>query len=136
MPAIVVKPAQSAVFERGDYATVYKMVYAESPIPCKTLFVGKTVIKPGGAFPLHRHPVEEVYYILSGSGYVEVDGEKSSFEAGDAVFVPAFSRHRPLNGSKTEALEFVAAAGITLSSCREKDIEKWESATSDRGGGR
>jgi len=125
MPAIVVKPQESAVFTRGKDATVYKMVYAESPVPCKTLFVGRTVIAPGGAFPLHSHPVEEVYYVLSGRGFAEVDGERVAFEAGDAVFIPANVKHRPINGSPSEPLVFLAAAGIVLSSCRETDIESW-----------
>ena len=123
--AYVIKPEESAVFERGSEATVYKMVYAESSIPSDTLFLGKTVIKPGGAFPLHRHPVEEAYYILEGQGVAEVEGQQVAFEAGDAVFIPAKVKHRPINTSTTEPLVFVAAAGITLSSCRETAIDTW-----------
>jgi len=125
MRATVVKPNESAVFRRGPDATVYKMIYAEMGRPVQSLFLGRTVIKPGGKFILHRHNVEEAYYILQGRGYIEVENERYEFEAGDAVFIEANVKHRAFNAHPDEPLEFIAAAGIYLSGCRESDIETW-----------
>ena len=83
------------------------------------------MINPGGCYPLHRHPVEEAYYILSGSGYLEVEGETYPFEAGDAVFIEANVIHQAFNSSDEEPLEFVFAGGIMLSGCLEIAIESW-----------
>ncbi len=40
------------------------------------------------------HDRDEVYIVESGSGFIVVDNERLPFETGDALFVPAFARHR------------------------------------------
>jgi quercetin dioxygenase-like cupin family protein len=125
MKAIVVRPEQSVAFNRNADSTVYKMIYPEMGHPVLSLCFGKTVIKPGGSYPLHRHPVEEAYYILRGSGYLEVEGNRVDFQAGDAVFIEANVKHQAFNSSDVEPLEFVFSGGIMLSGCLESVIESW-----------
>lgn len=50
--------------------------------------------KPDGADSQDPHDRDEVYVVESGSGFLVVDGERKPFEAGDALFVPAFVAHR------------------------------------------
>lgn len=48
--------------------------------------------------PLHGHKdTEEVLLILGGQGEAWVDGETASFKKGDAVLLPANSRHMVRN---------------------------------------
>ncbi len=125
MKAVVVKPEQSLEFRRNEDAIVHKMIYPEMGRPVLSLCFGTTVIDPGGCFPVHRHPCEEAYYILSGSGYVEVEGENYNFESGDAVFIESNVKHQAFNASKEEPLTFVFAAGIMLTGILETAVESW-----------
>lgn len=50
--------------------------------------------KPDGVDPQDPHDRDEVYIVQSGSGYFVVEDDRQSFQAGDALFVPAFVVHR------------------------------------------
>jgi mannose-6-phosphate isomerase-like protein (cupin superfamily) len=39
------------------------------------------------------HPQDEVYFVASGKGEIIVDGERTTCQIGDAVFVPANAVH-------------------------------------------
>lgn len=48
--------------------------------------------------PLHSHrDIEEILYILEGEGEAWVDGEVAPFKQGDAVLLPANSKHMVRN---------------------------------------
>ena len=40
------------------------------------------------------HEDDEVYFVLEGSGTLEVEGERTELREGQAVFVPAGAEHR------------------------------------------
>jgi mannose-6-phosphate isomerase-like protein (cupin superfamily) len=40
------------------------------------------------------HEDDEVYIVLEGSGHIDVEGELTELEEGDAIFVPAGAEHR------------------------------------------
>jgi mannose-6-phosphate isomerase-like protein (cupin superfamily) len=50
--------------------------------------------KPDGVDPQNPHDRDEVYIVKSGSGYFVLEDERLPFEAGDALFVPAYVVHR------------------------------------------
>lgn len=50
--------------------------------------------KPEGHDPQEPHTQDEIYIIQSGSGYFVNDGNRSPFEPGEALFVPAGVVHR------------------------------------------
>lgn len=50
--------------------------------------------KPAGTDPQVPHDQDEIYIVQSGSGYFVIENERQPFNAGDALFVPAFSTHR------------------------------------------
>jgi mannose-6-phosphate isomerase-like protein (cupin superfamily) len=73
------------------------------------LWLGLSEIDPGSSSNLQSHESEEIFYVVSGQGVVEVDGESQQLEAGSVVFVPSGARHRLRNrGSGT--LRVVCAA--------------------------
>ena len=49
---------------------------------------------PAGSDPQQPHDRDEVYFVAAGSGEFVVDGERSRFAAGDALFVRAGAVHR------------------------------------------
>ena len=70
----------------------------------KTVF-GVTVFPPGSKHEIHRHPnVEEVEYIVSGSGIAYVDEDAVRLGPGEAVFVPQNAYHGFENDSQADVV--------------------------------
>jgi len=64
-------------------ATVANQSLAEATLPT------------GAATERHYHGVsEEFYYILEGTGLMEIDGEEKSVGPGDAILIPAKAWHQ------------------------------------------
>ena len=63
------------------------------------LTVGVAEIPVGAPRPArgHQHAQAEVYYFLSGSGEVMVNGEATQVTAGDAVHIPGDAEHLAVN---------------------------------------
>lgn len=87
-----------------------KLIYPELVPDVRTLCMGLVEVDKGMHTPLHQHNCEEVYYILDGRGYVEVDGVKYEFEAGDAVYIKENSLHRVFNTGDV-TLRYLVIAG-------------------------
>ena len=55
-------------------------------------------IGPGAAFPRHRHPGEEIVYVIEGSLVYEIDGKPPvTLKAGEVLFIPAGTIHAAKN---------------------------------------
>lgn len=77
------------------------------------LTVGLAEIPVGAPRPPrgHLHSQAEVYFFLSGTGEVVVEGEATPVRAGDAVFIPGDTEHMAVNtGSETLRLLYFFAA--------------------------
>lgn len=90
----------------------WKLIYPETGAQAKTLVMGIVEIPPGQHSPLHRHNCEEVYYVLGGRGEIESDGERCSFEEGDAIYNRENSAHRVFNTGGVEPVRLLVVAGI------------------------
>jgi quercetin dioxygenase-like cupin family protein len=63
-------------------------------------------IAPGAAFPNHRHPGEEIIYVLEGSLQYGVKGKPPvTLNAGDVLFIPAGTIHAAKNVGSVNAAE-------------------------------
>lgn len=61
---------------------------------------------PGANFPAHRHPGEEIIYVLSGTLEYGVEGRPAvTLRAGDVLFVPAGVFHSARNIGTTPGSE-------------------------------
>ena len=87
------------------------LVTRDSVGAAKTVF-GVTYFPPGSKHELHRHPnVEEVEYLISGSGIAYVDDDAVELGPGEAVFVPQNAYHGFENTSDAEAVMAWCYAG-------------------------
>lgn len=64
--------------------------------------LGEVVYGPGARVPLHRHKVEEVFYVISGSGIALIGDEEVAVGAGDALLAPAGGLHGFHNDSSDD----------------------------------
>jgi quercetin dioxygenase-like cupin family protein len=63
-------------------------------------------IAPGAVAPWHRHPGEEVIYILEGTLEYQLEGSKPvTLAAGDVLFVPAGIAHTARNRTDSNGAE-------------------------------
>ncbi len=63
---------------------------------------------PGGRNPRHLHPAAITFYVVSGSGVWQEEGQPPvTLRAGDSLLVPAGTIHAHWNPSTTENLRFV-----------------------------
>jgi quercetin dioxygenase-like cupin family protein len=72
-------------------------------------------IDPGVSFPKHRHPGEEIIYVLEGSLEYQVEGKPPvTLKAGDVLFIPAGTVHAAKNvgsGPGAELATYVIEKG-------------------------
>ena len=74
----------------------------------KNLVLSSTGLKPSKSTRGHKHEgQEEVYYIISGSGEMELDDKRFPIQGGDVVLIEDGVFHRVHNKSKSHSLYFV-----------------------------
>ena len=85
----------------------------------------------------HRHPaLEEVIYVLSGSGKMWVEGEWLRVAAGDALLVPAGTLHATFNTTGQPlrlACFFPAASGVDGQLAQDLLVSLGEAGNPDEG---
>ena len=87
----------------GRDLVTWKTLISADRTPTDSVTMGITEIKPGGSANdvyLHRHEAAEAYYVLSGEGFVSIDGEVTKISQGEAIFVPSNSWHAVGNDRK------------------------------------
>jgi quercetin dioxygenase-like cupin family protein len=63
-------------------------------------------LAPGASFPRHKHPGEEIIYVLEGSIEYEIEGEPpATLRTGDVLFVPKGMVHSARNAGTVNAAE-------------------------------
>jgi len=67
-------------------------------------------LAPGREIEGHVDPMEEIYFMLSGSGEMRVDDEARQVGPGDATWIPAGARHSLLNNGKEDCIILVVAS--------------------------
>jgi quercetin dioxygenase-like cupin family protein len=70
------------------------------------LTMGLCEIPPGARLIRHRHPEEEVYYILAGEGQMEIDQETRLITPGMSIFIPGNAEHA-LTNNYADPLRFI-----------------------------
>ncbi|MDJ0925410.1 MAG: cupin domain-containing protein [Acidimicrobiia bacterium] len=87
-----------------------KHLAAPWTIGSKNLWVGLSEVDPGSESNAHSHErTEEVFYVVSGEGYIAVGGERQAVSAGSVVVAPPGKSHQ-LQNPGSETLKVICSA--------------------------
>ena len=65
--------------------------------------LAEATLEPGQATERHYHrATEEIYFVIKGSGDMEVDGRTERVRRGDAILIPAGAWHSLVNDGTSE----------------------------------
>lgn len=73
-------------------------------------FLAIATLAPGKEIEAHVDPMEEIYFVLSGSGEMGVDDESQQVGPGDATWIPAGSSHYLSNNGDGDLVILVVAS--------------------------
>jgi quercetin dioxygenase-like cupin family protein len=136
----VVKDADVTLHQtpRGMRTGAYMGV--EGGAPTRTMDALVHEIDAGRTTSLHRHSWDVTVFVVSGSGWIEIDGDRFDYRPWDALHIPAWAWHRSGNdGSKTVRLmtyssqPLMESLGMAL--VEEGDGSAPGHRTTGRGGG-
>ncbi len=75
-------------------------------VPGREVIQVRVELEPGVAFGKHKHPGEEIIYVLEGSFEYQVEGRPPvTLEAGGVLFIPAGTVHAAKNVGNVNAAE-------------------------------
>ena len=75
-------------------------------VPGREVVQTRVDFVPGASFPRHKHPGEEIIYVIEGSIQYDVDGRPPvTVNAGGVLFIPAGTVHAAKNVGNVNAAE-------------------------------
>lgn len=85
---------QQVPFTTKDGSTIRSLLdLSNAPVSGQSL--AEASLPAGAGIERHYHKLsEEFYYLLSGCGVMEIDGESREVKPGDAILIPAGARHQ------------------------------------------
>ena len=75
------------------------------------VFLAIARLEPGKEIESHVDPMEEIYFVASGTGVMRVDNEERQVNPGDATWIPTGAAHSLLNNG-TEILVILVVASM------------------------
>ena len=105
---MIIQPRDAQVpFTTADGSTIRSLLdHTNAPVQNQSL--AEASLPPGGTTQRHYHRLsEEFYYILDGSGLMEIDGESREVGPGDAILIPAGAWHQIRSQEATLPLRFL-----------------------------
>ncbi len=83
-----------------------------------------TSLEPGETIQLHYHPdFEEIYYVLSGYGIIQIGDEKQEISRNDVVYIPPLVPHTLLNNGNIP-LRFITIS-VNISPNKKDDVQPY-----------
>ena len=73
-------------------------------------FLAIARLDPGKEIEAHVDPMEEIYFVVQGTGEMTVGDETRSVKPGDAIWVPVGDNHALLNTGKEACVVLVVAS--------------------------
>lgn len=84
----------------APYARTLKHLIAPWTVAAERMWVGMSKVDPGSRSNPHSHDhQEEVFYVVSGRGEIQVGDEFAEVESGSVVVVPPTVIHSLINGA-------------------------------------
>jgi mannose-6-phosphate isomerase-like protein (cupin superfamily) len=85
---------QAEPFTTADGSTIRELLGLPTA-PVRNQSLAEAALEAGQATERHYHAEsEEIYYVVEGSGEMELDGERRPVAVGDAVLIPPGARHQ------------------------------------------
>jgi quercetin dioxygenase-like cupin family protein len=81
-----------------------KMLVTDASVEGNASSIGYSVFAPGSVVGPVSHEVEEVAYVVSGTGELQLDDGPVAFRAGQAVHIPAGVWHAVANTGETDVV--------------------------------
>ena len=75
-------------------------------------FLGIGRLDPGKKIEAHVDPMEEIYFILHGTGEMTVGDETRPVKPGDAIWIPVGDSHALLNTGEEQCVILVVASPV------------------------
>jgi len=91
--------AKEAITQKMPGWVTYDLIEPQTGIDIKTMRLGLLDLNPGEETKLHYHNCEEIFYIIEGTGCIEIDKVKYEVSKGDGVFVEPNLKHKTKNTS-------------------------------------
>ena len=93
---------ETPAFTTADGSTIRELLNPGNSA-LRNQSLAHATLAPGQSTARHFHPrAEEIYFIQSGVGQMEIEGEIREIRAGDAVAIPAGARHQITNTGADE----------------------------------
>ena len=101
---IVQQLENQSPFTTKDGSTI-RSILDRTNAPVEEHSLAEATMTPGQATERHHHKLcEEIYFLLEGTALMDVDGETREVGPGDAILIPAGSRHQITARSKLRFL--------------------------------
>jgi quercetin dioxygenase-like cupin family protein len=81
-----------------------RMLVTQDRVDDTASSLGYSVFKPGSATSSVSHEVEEVAYVVSGSGRLDTSDGEVRFRGGDALHIPSGTWHAVVNDSDSDVV--------------------------------
>ena len=81
-----------------------KMVLTDKTIAGNTSSLGYSVFRPGTELMAVSHEVEEVAYVIAGSGELRLEDQVVLFEPHDALYIPPHTWHAVANTGENDVI--------------------------------
>jgi mannose-6-phosphate isomerase-like protein (cupin superfamily) len=96
------------ILEDGCGGSIYKVVDQDNS-NLKNLEMAMCIFTPGEMARLHHHAImEEIYFIIEGTGRIEIESKWYPINPEDAIAIPVGVMHRIHNTSMSENLRFIS----------------------------
>jgi mannose-6-phosphate isomerase-like protein (cupin superfamily) len=98
---VIVRSLDDAeAFTTADGSTIRELLGLPTA-PVRNQSLAEATLKPGQATERHYHAeAEEIYYLVEGTGELELDGERRQVGVGDAVLIPPGAWHQITAGGQ------------------------------------
>lgn len=98
--------ADQKPFTTKDGSTI-RSILDRTNAPVQMQSLAEATLPPGGATDRHYHKLsEELYFLLEGTGLMEIDGGTQEVKPGDAILIPAGAWHQ-ITATSEEPLRFL-----------------------------
>ena len=119
---------EGPIYEHTGLNETLRVLFDQQTNGVNQMSVWETTFPPGVGIPLHKHPypVEELLYVLKGTGLETVGDEQREVGPGSAVFVPPEVEHNIVNtgDEMLMLLVVVSPPGIVEEHLFEKRVKK------------